>query len=74
MKSVATNIPIIIVSRIRNAIMYSRTRSCTLSQEARMQSGISTVASSTNNTEMPSTPTEYATLKSGSQVRRSVNW
>ena len=36
--------------------MYSRTRVFTLSHDARMQSGVSSVDSSTNSTEMPSTP------------------
>ena len=48
--------PTIIVSSTRNAIMYSRTRSLIASQLARMQIGVSTVDSSTNSTEMPSTP------------------
>ena len=48
--------PTIMVSRIRKAIMYSRTRVCTASQEDRIQMGVSSVASSTNSTEMPSTP------------------
>ncbi len=37
--------------------MYSFTRSLMDSQEARMQSGVRKVESSTNSTEMPSTPT-----------------
>ena len=36
--------------------MYSRTRVLMVSQLARMQIGVSKVLSSTNNTEMPSTP------------------
>ena len=36
--------------------MYSRTRVVTASQLARMQIGVSAVDSSTNSTEMPSTP------------------
>ena len=52
----AENIPTIIVSRIRNAAMYSRTRVLTDSQLARMQIGVSAVESSTNSTDTPSTP------------------
>ena len=48
--------PTIIVSSTRKATMYSRTRVVIASQEARMQIGVSAVESSTNSTEMPSTP------------------
>ena len=48
--------PTIIVSRIRKASMYSRTERVMASQLARMQIGVSSVESSTNSTEMPSTP------------------
>ena len=40
---------------MRNAAMYSRTRSFTLSQLARMQTGVSAVESSTKSTDTPST-------------------
>ena len=56
MKSCAQNMPTIIVSSTRKAIMYSRTRTWIASQLARMQSGVSTVESRTKRTEMPSTP------------------
>jgi hypothetical protein len=48
--------PTIMVSRIRKLIMNSRTRVWIASQLDRMQIGVSSVDSSTNSTEMPSTP------------------
>ena len=56
MKSWAENMPTIMVSSTRNAIMYSRTRVVMASQLARIQTGTSAVDSRTNRTEMPSTP------------------
>jgi hypothetical protein len=49
-------VPTISVSRIRNAIMYSRTRTVMDFQLATMQSGISAVVRITNGSDMPSTP------------------
>ena len=48
--------PTIMVSRMRKEIMNSRTRDVIDSHEARMQSGVSAVDSSTNRTDIPSTP------------------
>ena len=73
MKSVAQNMPTIIVSRIRNESMNSRTRVWMLSQLARMQIGVNRVDSSTNRTEIPSTPMLYPTLYCGIQATFSTN-
>ena len=48
--------PTIIVSSTRKVNMYSRTERVMHSQLCRIQIGVSTVDSSTNSTEMPSTP------------------
>ena len=48
--------PITRVSRIRKAIRYSSTRLVIEVQDAAIQSGIRNAVSSTNSTEMPSTP------------------
>ena len=56
MRSSAQNTPIISVSSTRKAIMYSLTRSSIDCQLARMHSGMRNAVSTTNSTEMPSTP------------------
>jgi hypothetical protein len=52
----AQNMPTIIVSRMRKAIMYSRTRGCGSLPARQDADRRQHVDSSTNSTEMPSTP------------------
>ena len=54
--SSAQKTPIISASNTRKAIMYSLTRTCTDSQDARMQNGMRKVVSSTSGIDMPSMP------------------
>ncbi len=66
--------PTIRVSSTRKAIMYSLTRVRIAVQLAPTQIGVSSVDSSTNRIEMPSTPMWYEMLNSGSQSALSTNW
>src|SRR5205807_5175066 len=72
-RSSAQKVPTISVSRIRNAIMYSRTRIVTDFQLAMMQNGIKAVVRITKGSEMPSTPMWYV-IPVASHDAFSTNW
>jgi hypothetical protein len=58
---------------IRNAAMYCATRVWMTSQPAHTTISVMKLFSSTNSTEMPSTPRKYQTSKRGIHSPRSTN-
>ena len=72
--SSAQNTPIIMVSMTRKAIMYSLTRSVIACQLASTQIGVRNADNTTNNIEMPSTPTEYLMPRPGIHSMVWTNW